>query len=224
MKARYNTGIVCAALAALLLSSACGGKLGDTVFNAQTRIFNALRGQGIFERGNLPEDNPPTPDQIKGWYDIVGGAYRHIVNEDRDNRTDRQYRIERGDSISFFFDAKIFTGGSFDQLQTFYTNIGARIQAIAGNNPQFDTSFWPTVPLRIKTGEDPRILKSLQEALIGCMAGDGDPANDEEPDGIASDQVRVWLTPDLAFGDKVVYNVPRESTLVFEITDIVIIR
>ncbi len=224
MKPGNNTVIVCVALAAALLIPSCGGKYGDIVFDAQTRIFRALQGQGIYERGNLPEDNPPTPEQIKGWFDIVGGAYRHIVNEDRVNRTDRQYMIERGDSIAFFFDAKIFSGGSFEQLETFYTNIEARIQRIAGNNPQFDTINWPTVPFRIKVGEDRRILKSLQEALIGCMAGDGDPDNDEEPDGIASDEVRVYLTPDIAFGDKIVYNVPRNSTIAFEVTDIVIIR
>jgi hypothetical protein len=154
----------------------------------------------------------------------VGGAYRHIVNEDRDNRSGSQYKIERGDSIAFFFDGKIFSGSQFESMTTFYTNIEARIQRITGGNPQFDPSYWPTVPLRIKVGEDSRILKSLQEALVGCMAGDGDPANDEEPDGIASDQVRVYLTPDIAFGDKIVYNVPANSTLVFEITDIVIIR
>jgi hypothetical protein len=220
-----NRGVfACVALVTGLLVASCGGKYGNIVFDAQTKIFSALQGQGVYERDNLPEDNPPTPDRIKGWFDIVGGTYRHIVNEDRDNRTDPQYKIERGDSIAFFFDAKIFSGSQFESMTTFYTNIEARIQRIAGNNPQFDPSFWPTVPLRIKVGEDTRILKSLHEALVGCMAGDGDPDNDEEPDGIASDQVRVYLTPDIAFGDKIVYNVPANSTLVFEITDIVIIR
>ncbi len=217
---------ICVALAAAatLLATACGSKLEDTVFNARNTIFKTLQGQGIYERNNLPEDNPPPPEQIKGWFDVVGGAYRHIVNEDRNNRTDRQYRIERGDSISFMFDAKVFGSGDFDRLETFYTNIKSRIQLIAGNNPRFDTLYWPTDPMKIKVGEDRRILKSLQEALISCMAGDGDPANDDQPEGIASDRVRVYLTPDIAFGDRVVYNVPGGSTLVFEVTDIEIIK
>lgn len=205
-----------------LFATACGDKLGDTVNNAQTNIFKALQGQGIYEKDNLPIDNPPAPEDIKGWFDMVGGAYRHIVNENRDNRTDQQYRIASGDSIAFMFDAKIFSNGAFENMQTFYTNIESRIQQIAGNNSSF--AGWPTEPLKIKVGDDSRILRSLQQALIGCMAGNGTPDNDDEPGDIVSDQVRVYLTPDIAFGNKIVYNVPAGSTVVFEVTDIEIIR
>lgn len=217
---------VCTALAATacgLLAACSGGLSGEEIYEAQNKIFNALQTQGIYERGNLPEENPPTPEQLKGYFDIVGGAYRHIVNEDRDNR-DMRYLIERGDSISFMFDARIFTGGNYENMQTFYTNIQARIQQIAGNNGDFDTRFWPADPFGIKVGEDRRILKSLQEALISCVAGDNDPDNDEDSGNATSDQVRVYLTPDIAFGDRVVYSVPAGSTLVFEVTDIEIIR
>ncbi len=151
----------------------------------------------------------------------MGGAYRHVVNEDRDNRNAGPV-ISAGDSIAFRFDARIFTGGNFDNLQTFYTNIEARRNILVGGNPAFDPTFWPVELLRIKTGDDPRILKSLQAALISCRAGDGDPANDAEG-GIASDRVRVYLTPNIAFGDRTVYNVPARSSLVFEVTDIEII-
>ncbi len=215
--------LVAVTLLAAAGMAACGGKMSETVNTAQEKISTALRSQGIYERNNLPEDNPPTPDQINGWFDIVGGAYRHIVNEDRDNREPR-YEIERGDSIAFMFDGRIFSGSSFGNMQTFYTNDEARIKTIVTNNPDFDTKYWPTTPLRIKVGDDPAILKSLQRALISCRAGDGDPSNDDEPNGIASDEVRVYLTPDLAFGDRMVYNVPRNSTIVFQITDIEIIE
>ncbi len=221
MKFGRNMAIVCTC-ALSLLAAACG-KDDNTVVTAQNKIFDALKNQGIYERGNLPEDPAPSPEQIKGYFDIIGGAYRHIVNEDSNaNRGDAEYEIARDDSIAFMFDARIFTGGNFDNLQTFYTNIADRIQT--GGNPNFDGEFWPTEPLKIKVGEDSRILKSLQEALISCRAGDGNPDNDNEPDGIASDQVRVYLTPDLAFGNRTVYNVPRNSTIVFEVTDIEIIK
>jgi hypothetical protein len=196
------------------------GESGDAVATAQTRIFTALESQGIYERGNLPEQNPPTPEQIKGWFEVIGGAYRHIVNEDRANRGPAaQFAIERGDSVAFTFDARIFSGSSFDNCRTFYTNDPQRLSALFGSNPGF--GGWSTDPLRIKLGEDPRILKSLQEALIGCRADDGDPTNDNAPEGISSDEVRVYLTSDLAFGNRTVYDVPPGSTVVFAVTRIV---
>jgi hypothetical protein len=204
-----------------LTITACG-KLDYTVNKSQSNIVAALKTQGIYERNNLPEERP-NPEQIKGWFDIVDGAYRWIVNEEGANRgSAAEYGIRRGDSIYFYFDARIFTSGSFDSQKTFYTNIASRIAEIAGNNPDFNR--WSTDSLRIKVGEDPRILKSLQEALISCRAGDGNPGNDEDVGGVASDRVRVFLTPDIAFGDRVVYNVPRGSTLVFDVTEIVIIK
>jgi hypothetical protein len=207
------------ALTAASLTSC--GKSDDIITSAQNSIMAALKAQGIYERGNLG-DNPPTGDQLKGYYDIIGGAYRWIVNENAANRGDSSFEIQRGDSISFRFDARVFRGNNFDQYPTFYTNIPARIEIVAGNNPDFEG--WPTDPLKIKIGDDPRILKSLQEALISCRAGDGDPGNDDAPGGIASDQVRVYLTPNLAFGDKIVYGVLANSTIVFEFTDLEIIR
>lgn len=222
-----NIRFAVATVVAALSLAACG-KIDETVTTAQNTIFRALQGQGIYERGNLPAVNPPTPEKIKGRFDIIGGAYRHIVNEERANRgSAAEYAINPGDSISFMFDARIFTGGAFESQETFYTNIASRILEITNNNPDFKTGEWPTVPLQIKVGEDPGILRSLQDALTGgpqaCRAGDP-PRADGQPGEIVSDQVRVYLTPDIAFGNKTVYNVPRNSTLVFEITNIKIIK
>jgi hypothetical protein len=200
--------------------SSCG-KSDDIITTAQNSILAALKSQGIYERGNLG-DPPPTSEQLKGYFDIVGGAYRWIVNEGAANRGDSSFEIQRGDSIAFRFDARMFSGNNFDQYSTFYTNIPARIEVVAGNNPDFEG--WSTDLFKIKVGDDPRILKSLQEALISCRAGDGDPENDDAPGGVASDQVRVYLTPNLAFGNKIVYGVPANRTIVFEITDIEIIK
>jgi hypothetical protein len=194
---------------------------GEVVDTAQVEIENALKGLNVYERGNLPEPEPVT---ISGYFDITErGAYRYITNEDRAGR-ERSEVVAPGDSIKFMFDGRIFGRGSFDGLQIFYTNIEATRRLFAGNNPQFDTSLWPVAPLRIRVGDDPKILKSLQEALIDCRAGDGEPGNDDEPGGIASDRVRVYLTPNIAFGDRAVYSVPANSTIVFEVTDIEIIR
>jgi hypothetical protein len=213
-----------AMLTALCALAVACGKSDEEITLARDSIIAALKTQGIYERNNLPQDNPPTSEQLKGYYDVVGGAYRWIVNEARENRGGSEFEIRRGDNIEFMFDARIFSRGNFENYTTFYTNIASRIAELTGNNPAFDGRFWPTDPLKIKVGEDPGILKSLQEALISCRAGDGDPSNDKEEDGIASDQIRVYLTSDIAFGNKTVYNVPAGSTIVFEITEIEIIR
>ncbi len=235
MALRRNIGKICVAAAALgvVLSAGCG-KNSNVINTAQERIVQSLRSIGVYERDNLPDDPAPTAEQIKGYFDIVGGAYRYVVNESRIDSENRQeyekYKIARGDSISFMFDARIFTGGGFDALTTFYTNVKSRIGQLSNNNPDFDGLYWPTEPMRIKVGEDGRILKSLQEALISCRAGDeeltneDDPAGDGEPVKIESDEVRIYLTPDIAFGNNTVLNVPRNSTVVFEITDIKIIK
>jgi hypothetical protein len=193
----------------------------DQINSARGNIIAALKAQGIYQRHNLP-DPPPSPEQLKGYFDIVGGAYRWVVNENRENQS-AEFTIARGDSIAFRFDGRVFRSGNFESYTTFYTNIEARIKELFGNNADFDGRLWPATPLKIKVGDDTRILKSLQEALISCRAGDGDPANDDQPGGIASDRIRVYLTPDIAFGDRTVYNVPAGSTIVFEITDIEII-
>jgi hypothetical protein len=209
--------VVAVAVAALV---ACGGA-DDTVNSAQANIVKAFETQSVYERGNLPD---PLPANILGYFDITErGAYRYIVNEDRSAKSRGGRVIAAGDSIAFMFDARVFTSGAFDSQQTFYTNIDARIKEVTGNNPQFDTRHWPNTPLRIKVGDDPSILKALQEALIKCVAGDGNPENDRDGE-IASDQVRVYLTPNIAFGNRVVYSVPANSTIVFEVTDIEIIE
>lgn len=238
MTLRRNIIFACTA-ALLLVGMARCGKLDELTNTAREKIVSALNGQGVYERDNLPEDSPPTPDRIKGWFDMVDGAFRHVVNEDRADRSASPV-ITAGDSIKFMFDARIFTSGNFENQKTFYTNIPGRIKEVAGNNPDF--AGWPEDPLRIKVGDDPRILKSLQRALISCRAGykypkkddeeeNNDPGNGDEPDpddeeqeDIPSDVVRVYLTPDIAFGNKPVGSVPRGSTIVFEVTDIEIIK
>ncbi len=222
MLLRRCIGMVCVAAFALVALASCG-KNDDRVATAQNAIFKALESQGIYERNNLPEINPPTPERIKGWFDMVRGTYRHIVNEDRTGRGPQElYGIERGDSIAFMFDARVFAGNNFESCRTFYTNIPSRISHLFSSNPDF--AGWSTEPLKIKVGEDDGILKSLQEALISCRAGDGDPDNDEDPNGVSSDEVRVYITSDLAFGNRTVYDVPPGSTIVIEVTEIEIIR
>ncbi len=244
----YEGAVVMLVIAACVVSC---NTLDDKVTADQNRIRTELENQSIWERNNLPDD--PLPSKIEGYFDIVGGAYRYIVNEyitgsggvPRINR-DLMPVISKNDSISFYFDARIYTG-KWENSTTFYTNIESLRDYNKGDNDEFQFDFWPAVPMRIKVGEDPKILKALQVALLSepyCRAAGttiGDvQAKDEEgnlilgPDGkvvmvpgvidVESDQVRIYLTPDIAFHNKWVYNVPAGSTIVYELTDIHIIE
>lgn len=189
----------------LYLFTSCGEIAGETITLAETAIVKELQGKGVWERGNLPDDPAPDPDDIKGYYDIVAGAYRHVVNEAREGRESAR-EIGEGDVVGFWFDGRVY-GSSFESSTTFYTNIAARREMLSGGNSEFDPTFWPIDKLEITLSDDPDILKPLQRALVGCREGD---------------QVRVYLTPDMAFGAATVYTVPGGQTLVWEITDLTI--
>jgi hypothetical protein len=189
-------------------------ELSEDLDNSRKRIETELKNSGIYERGNLPYP-PPTDQQLKGYYDVIGGAYRRVMEENRPTRN-QSPEIFDGDNISFYFDARVYSG-SFDNSKTFYTNIEARIQSAAGSNA-FDG--WSTDPLQITLPNDPGILKAVQNALIGCRADNNDPTDDDADNGIKSDVVRVYVPYDIGFGNNWVYNVPPKSTLVFEISGI----
>lgn len=188
-------------------------KMEEITNTAKDRIFAMFNSEKVYERGNVPENTTT----INGYFDIIDGAYRHIANEDRPGR-EAQPPVAAGDSISFRFDFRIFSG-SFANSATFFTNIETVRDDVRDNNPDFDTAFWPIVPLKIKVGNDPGILKSIQTALIDCRAYD-DKVTDDKGTPIASDEVRIYLPPNVAFGGRRVYNVPANSTLVIAVTDI----
>ncbi len=197
-----------------LLAFAC--KMDNVVDESKKKITDYLRGRNIYQRGNLPDD----VTTIEGYYDIIGGAIRHIDNEDRIGREFSPQVVE-GDSISFMFDFRIF-GGSFENSTTFYTNIEDVRSDVINTNIDFDALYWPLDPLKIKVGSDPKILKSIQAALISCRTYDEENL-DELGDPRPSDVVRIYLTPEVAFGGKATYTVPAYSTLVIEVTDIRIV-
>ncbi len=201
--ARYTGigwGVIPVVAAALSLLVSCN-KLADATDSSKTKILASFRQQGIYERNNIPEDT--NPNSIKGYYDIIGGAYRYITNENRDGRADAQ-EISAGDSVSFYFDARIFVS-SYDNSKTYFTNSYSRIKYLGNNNPEFDASGWSSDSLRIKVGSDPEILKSVQNVLPGCRVGD---------------EVRIYLPPNVAYGSKSNGVVPGKSTLIFELTSL----
>ncbi len=196
------------AAAILLLPASCNSSAEDLRDAARLKITKFFNGKGIYERDNVPEDpNPP----VKSYYDVIGGAYRYIVksSDDWDDLPD----IVAGDSISFYFKAYVFTGS--DSGTPYATNIASEIAYISQGNPQFDISDWSTDPLKIKVGSDPQIMKPVQNALL---------ANNIAPACRPGDQVRIYLTSDLAYGNKGVGTVLGKSTVVFEITSLAIVE
>ncbi len=199
-----------------VLAFLTGCELSEELDNARKRIENDLKGNGIYDRGNMPYP-PPTEQQLKGYYDVIGGAYRHIVNEDRPTRG-RSPEIQDGQKISFYFEAKVYSG-SFANSRTYFTNIADVMATMSKSGEPF--TGWSTAPLEITLSNDSKILKAVQVALIGCRADTNGSADDNDlENGTQSDNVRIYVPYDIGFGNNWVYNVPPKSTLVFEITRI----
>jgi FKBP-type peptidyl-prolyl cis-trans isomerase 2 len=222
------------AVATVFLLSSCGTP-EDVTEAARQKIISSLRGQGIYDRNVNVEELPNGVrfDDIKGYYDIIGGAYRHIVNENREEREDLP-EIKPGDSISFYFDARILSG-NYDNSTTYWTNVDGRIQIISNNNPRFNPSGWSTEPMRIKVGNG-NILKAIDSALPSCRAtirvpetnAENEVVVDEEGNvvmkDIIGDEVRIFMPPDAAYGNKAFGVVPAKSTIAWELTGIRIIE
>ncbi len=197
--------LICTLIATALIASSCSSKLSDATDASKLAIKRYLNGKNIYDRSDVPYD--PAPSTINGYYDIIGGAYRYVTNEDRDDRN-LERAIAPGDNISFYFEAYVFTS-SYESSLPYFTNIRDRIVYIGNNNPEFNVDGWSTDPLEIKVTEDPKILKSIQNALPSCRVGD---------------EVRIFLPPNVAYGNKDDGVVLGGSTLVFILSNIVIIE
>lgn len=223
-KSAFAAIVVSVTVASLFMSS-CNPLPAETIDALQTRIESHLKNEGIYDR-NVEVEELPANTRIEGYYDMMGGIYRRIMNENREAREDAP-TIEIGDSISFYFDARIFTN-NYVNATTYFTNIASRIEYISNNNPEFAAADWSAEPLRIKVGDDDRILKAIHTALPLCKAAGQRMVDDGEGgfeiEEIDSDEVRIYLTPDLAYGNKSIGIVPAKSMLVWELTNITIIE
>jgi hypothetical protein len=170
----------------------------NIVDDAQIKLRDYFKSQKIYDPTNYP-DPPPTDE--KGQYQVVGGVFRYIVTQNSDGREGWPV-VEMGDELSLRFDARIFSGNSFDRFPLFYSNNATTIEIYRGSNDQFDPVEWPTTPFMATLG-DGQLMPAIENALVGCRVGD---------------KVQLFITPDLAYGDKQNYSVPANSTLAFEIT------
>lgn len=124
-------------------------------------------------------------------YHIIAGAYRYITPQ-TDSENSQRTLLERGDSLSFYFEAYTFTTGPGT---LFYTNR----REIAEQQQNLDTSYWTFFPKRVILGNG-AILKPIEDALTGCREGDS----------------VVFLLPyDVGFGDKDLGIVEKNSALMY---------
>jgi hypothetical protein len=223
--------IAAAMLSVTVLSQTACNPLEDVVETSRLSIIKHLEGQKIYDRNVNVNELPPNTE-IEGNYDVIDGAYRYILDEKRPERRDLP-EIRLGDSISFMFDMRIFASGwERETYPSYFSNIPERIPS---NNSGSGALQWSTEPMRIKIGDDPRLLKALHNVLLSCRAvgqrqaedNEGNPMIDEDGnpvmEKVASDMVRVFLPPNVGYGIKGNGVVPGKSTLVWILTDIRII-
>ncbi len=102
--------------------------------------------------------------------------------------------VERGDSVWFMFAAYVFSGSSAAS-QPFYTNIAELAESIEG----LDTQYWSFEPVGVKAGATP-IINGIAVALPYCHYGDS---------------VEVYMTSEMAYGDKNIGMIDRNTALKF---------
>ena len=191
-------GIAVTAIAALVFLCGCGDK-EDVFTSQQTSIVRYLTSTRRLiaesEVENVVENNP-------AFYTEHGrSTYRHIPNyydEGREGRTE----IERGDSVRIAFDAYIFSGSEPATSNVYWSNIGTTINKLsADGGNSFAKLNWSTDPLALKLGST-KIIKGVELALIGCRE---------------QDSVQIYMTYNMAYGNKLVGTVPKNSSVAWYI-------
>lgn len=187
------------AMTALLAFAGCS-KNEDLLPEQQSKIVSYLTGSHsprllseADARESLEEDPP--------YYTMAGGtAYRYIEDIYNPERATRRM-VEWGDALTITYRAHLFSGSSPDTGNLpFMSNDPALEEAYIekGLNPE----YWSFEPLRIVLGET-QIIKGLEVSLAGCCEGD---------------RVEVYMTYNMAYDDRVISTVPKESALVFYFT------
>lgn len=123
-------------------------------------------------------------------YTTQGGVYKYIANIDREGR-DKAKEAIVGDSLSFRFEAYTFTSAPGT---IFYTNKVAVAAGMTGLN----TTYWSFEPTKVKVGQSEGIIKGIANALPYCREGDS---------------VLLYITSDLAYGDKFVSLIEKNTAL-----------
>ena len=142
-------------------------------------------------------------DEYPAFYSIFGRyAYRYIVNYYDEGREDKPV-VEWGDDVQIRFTAYIFTGSKPEDSGIYWSNIPEVIDELGdhGDTIAGNTLDWPKEPLTIRLGTT-KILAGLEYTLPGCRE---------------NDEVQIYMTSGLAYGENQIGVVPKESMVAWYI-------
>lgn len=177
------------ALLALLLCASCT-KVEDILMAQHEQMVKYLTGLGLVAEENLDDiiDKDPLFYSTFDRY-----VYRHIVNyydEGRDGRPE----VKWGSTLELYFDAYIVENGRPTTI--YWSNTPATFEKFREENPNF-TVDWSTEPLRVTLGAT-EMIEGLNIALPGCRE---------------RDSVQLFITSNLAYGKKIVGEVPKNTAV-----------
>lgn len=170
-------------------------KKEDTLLSDRDKIVKYLEGRRIVSEDDLDNviENQPL---FYSTFDRF--AYRHIVNyydADRDTKP----VVEWGDKLEIRFNAYPFTGTEPSVSTIYWSNIAEIIEQLGKKST--GTLDWSTEPLFIELGKT-NLIAGLEHTLPGCRE---------------ADSVQVYMTSNLAYGKRLVGNVPKNSMVAWYI-------
>lgn len=183
------------ALTALL--GACSEE-EDILPEQRSRIVSYLEGT---HTPRLVSEASLEDDSTLPYYSVSGStAYRYIANVYDPERPERA-EVTSSSVVTITFRMYVFT----------YANIPENRLPEFSNDPLLENAYiaagtntekWPFEPFAIDMRHG-NILKGLRSALMGCRAGD---------------QVEVYMTCNMAYGDAYFSIIPKESPVAFTFT------
>ena len=183
-----------------LLVFAAGCEKEDILLSERNLIEKYLADRKIYsesEVGSVIQDNPP-------FYQVFGRyAYRHIVNYYDNDRVHRR-AIKLGDKVKLRFNAYIFNGKEPSTPAIYWSNVPSVIKDLGDRLFQqhtINSLKWSTDPLIVKLGET-EILEGLELTLQDCYEGDS---------------IQVYISSNLAYGNKPVGVIPKNSMVAWYI-------
>lgn len=187
-------------IAVFALAFLCGCGDDEDIFgNQQTSIVRYLTSTRRLiaesDVDNVIENDP-------AFYTEHGrSTYRYIptyYNADREEWSE----VERGSTVDLLFDAYVFSGSEPSLSNVYWSNVGSTISALESQsvNPIAKLD-WTTDPLTVTIGST-KMIKGLEEALIGCRD---------------QDSVQIYMTYNMAYGKNLVGTVPKNSSVAWYI-------
>ena len=171
----------------------------DTLSNQREKLVSYL------ERTHSPalvaESSLEEGSQLP-YYSAAGNTvYRYIKNIYDPNRTG-QPEVGEHSTVSITFRAYVFTFANItDSTFPFWSNDPLLENAYKELGLTVTDGAWSFEPLRVDLNGD--ILKGLRLSLLGCREGD---------------EVEVYMTYNMAYGDSYFSTIPRESPIAWFFT------